>query len=282
MNTLTATAESWLDNGIAVIPVAYRDKRPSLHSWREFQTRLPTLAEIRQWFQSRLNNIAIVTGWRGLVVLDFDQRPAYELWRDWSREAAPKARFSYTVETARGIHVYLFVDEPTPTARAGTIDIKAMGGYVLAPPSIHPSGRPYRLLSDAPILRVDTLAAVLPPGLLALAQPVNAPRPPRALPQADPWRAAINPVAPTGDGPIAAIKAQHNLFELFPQATRRGDKYWARCPIHDDRNPSVSIRDDGSYARCWAGCLEGDILDWYMALHNVPLAAAIEALEAQP
>lgn len=278
MNTLTATAESWLDNGIAVIPVAYRDKRPSLHSWREFQTRLPTLAEIRQWFQSRLNNIAIVTGWRGLVVLDFDQRPAYELWRDWSREAAPKARFSYTVETARGIHVYLFVDEPTPTARAGTIDIKAMGGYVLAPPSIHPSGRPYRLLSDAPILRVDTLAAVLPPGLLALAQPVNAPRPPRVLLSDDPWQAAMNPVLPAGDGAIAAIKAQHDLFELFPDAHRRGRRFVARCPLHDDRDPSVSLSDSGDYAKCWAGCLQGDFVDWYAALHGLTLVEAVREL----
>ena len=110
MNTLTATAEHWLNDGIACIPVAYRDKRPAVASWREFQTRLPTLAEIRQWFQSRLTNMAIVTGWRGLVVLDFDQRPLYELWRDWSREAAPNARFSHTVQTSRGVHVYFFID----------------------------------------------------------------------------------------------------------------------------------------------------------------------------
>lgn len=277
MNTLTLNAQRWTDDGIAVIPIAYRDKRPSLPSWREFQQRLPTRDEIGRWFVDRFHNLAVVTGWRGLVVLDFDQRPAYELWRDWSRDAAPKARFSYTVETARGIHVYLFVDEPVQTMKAGCIDIKAAGGYVLAPPSIHPTGRPYRLLSDAPILRVDRLAAVLPPGLLALAQPVNPPRPPRLLPAADPWQAAMAPVLPSGDGPIAAIKAQHDLFELFPQATRRGDRYWARCPIHDDRNPSVTISADGGHAKCWGGCLEGDYLDWYAAIHRTTLKAAIEA-----
>ena len=278
MNTLTATAEHWLNDGIACIPVAYRDKRPAVASWREFQTRLPTLAEIRQWFQSRLTNMAIVNGWRGLVVLDFDQRPAYELWRDWSREAAPRARFSYTVETSRGVHVYLFIDEPVQTARAGTIDVKAAGGYVLAPPSIHPSGRPYRLLSDAPILRVDRLACVLPSGLLALAQPVNPPRPPRPLPADDPWAAALNPAAPGGDGAIAAIKARHNVLELFPDAHRRGQRTVARCPLHDDRNPSVSISEDGQHARCWAGCMNGDVIDWYAALHRLTLIEAIQEL----
>lgn len=280
MNVLTATANQWTDTGIAVIPIAYRDKRPSLPSWREFQERLPTAAEIARWFADRFHNLAIVTGWRGLVVLDFDQRPMYELWRDWSREAAPKARFSYTVETSRGVHVYLFVDEPVQSGKAGSIDIKAAGGYVLAPPSIHPSGRPYRLLSDAPILRVDRLACVLPPQLLTLAQPVAAPRLPRPLPSDDPWQAAVNPAAPTGDGAIAAIKTQHTLFELFPDARRRGRRFVARCPLHDDHDPSVSISEVGDYAKCWAGCLFGDYVDWYAAIHRLTLAQTVQELGA--
>lgn len=279
MNALTLTADRWLSDGIAVIPIAYRDKRPSIPAWREFQSRLPTADEIRRWFQSRLNNIAIITGWRGLVVLDFDQRAAYELWRDWSRDAAPRARFSYTVETSRGVHVYLFVDEPVQTMKAGIIDIKAAGGYVLAPPSIHPTGRPYRLLSDAPILRVDRLAAVMPAQLLALAQPVNPPRLPRPVPQDDPWAAAMQPVAVrSDDAPIAGIKARHSLFELFPGATRRGSRWWSVCPLHDDRNPSVTIADDGGHAKCWAGCMSGDYLDWYAAMNKITLTAAIQEL----
>lgn len=277
MNTLQTTAESWLDSGIAVIPVAYRDKRPALPSWREFQKRLPTAAEIRQWFVSRLTNMALVTGWRGLVVLDFDQRAMYELWRDWTRDSVPDARFSYTVQTARGVHVYLFVDEPVQTLRAGVIDVKAGGGYVLAPPSIHPSGQPYRLLSDGPILRVDRLACVLPPALLAVAQPAPAPIVWADSLPADPWDAATRPTRLAGgDGAIEAIKARHTLTELFPDARPRGGRLWARCPLHDDRNPSVSI--DGDHARCWAGCLSGDYLDWYGALHRLTLVQVLEVL----
>lgn len=278
MNTLTATAQQWTDNGIAVIPVAYRGKRPTLATWREFQDRLPTPAEIARWFQDRFHNLAIVTGWRGLVVLDFDQRPAYELWRDWSREAAPKARFSYTVETARGIHVYLFIDEPVHTLKAGTIDVKAAGGYVLAPPSIHPSGKPYRLLSDGPILRYDRLAAVLPPALLSLAQPAAAPRVERVTAlAADPWQSAFTP-ALIADTAIADILARRNILDLFPGATMRGGRYWACCPLHDDRNPSVSIDADGRRARCWAGCLWGDYADWWAAIHRITLAEALQEL----
>lgn len=281
MNPITQAAESWLDSGIAVIPVAWRDKRPAVPAWREFQTRLPTSVEVRRWFASRLTNLAVITGWRGLTVIDFDQRAAYDLWRDWSRENAPRARFSYTVQTARGVHVYLFVDEPVPTMRAGNIDIKAAGGYVLAPPSMHPTGRPYRLLSDAPILRVDRLACVLPAPLLALAQPA-APVAPPAVARvvslaADPWVAAANP-ARTADDAITDRLARHNILELFPGAIRRGDCWWACCPLHNDRHPSVSVDRDGRRARCWAGCLWGDYADWYAAINHITLQEALQQL----
>ena len=160
MNDIYNTASYWTGNGIAVIPIAYRDKRPRVPSWREFQNRLPTADELRRWFQSKFSNVAIITGWRGLVVLDFDQQPLYRLWHDWSITAAPQARLSYTVQTSRGVHVYFYVDEPVQTMRAGTIDVKAGGGYVLAPPSIHPSGRAYRVINNNPIQRVPRLAAV--------------------------------------------------------------------------------------------------------------------------
>lgn len=277
MNALTTTANEWTNNGIAVIPIAYRGKRPTVATWREFQKRLPTADEIRRWFADRFHNLAIVTGWRGLVVLDFDQRPAYELWRDWSREAAPQARFSCTVETSRGVHVYLFVDEPVATMKAGIIDIKAAGGYVLAPPSIHPTGKPYRRLSDAPILRVDRLAAVMPAALLALAQPITPPRIERPTPAVNPWQAAMTPIYPPSDE-LADRLACYNILDLFPAAVYRNGRWWACCPLHDDRHPSVSIDADGRRARCWAGCLWGDYADWYAALHRLSLPQALREL----
>jgi hypothetical protein len=34
---------------------------------------------------------------------------------------------------------------------------------------------------------------------------------------------------------------------------RRGGSWMFRCPVHDDRNPSCSLRDDG-LVTCFAGC----------------------------
>lgn len=279
MNTLQLTANHWISNGVAVIPVAYRDKRPSLPTWREFQKRLPTAVEVSRWFQSKFTNLAIVTGWRGLTVLDFDQVALYRLWRTWSIDAAPRARFSYTVETARGVHVYFFLNQPVQTMRAGTIDVKAGGGYVLAPPSIHPSGRHYRLLSDAPIMRVDSLKELLPAELLvANHQPAPIAQVSRvAVLTDDPWWAACHP-ATLADKAIPELLEGRSLFEFFPDAVRRGQRYWARCPLHDDRNASVTIDADGRRARCWAGCAHGDYLDWYAAINGLTLSEAIRGL----
>ena len=40
------------------------------------------------------------------------------------------------------------------------------------------------------------------------------------------------------------------------------DKWLACCPAHDDRHPSLSIRqaEDRVLLRCWAGCAAGDVV----------------------
>jgi hypothetical protein len=44
---------------------------------------------------------------------------------------------------------------------------------------------------------------------------------------------------------------------------RRSGRWWScRCPAHDDRSPSLSVRDSdrGLIVRCWAGCDPRDVL----------------------
>src|SRR5215472_14636310 len=44
---------------------------------------------------------------------------------------------------------------------------------------------------------------------------------------------------------------------------RRSGEWWScRCPAHDDRSPSLSLRDGdrGLIVRCWAGCDPRDII----------------------
>ncbi|MCX7629357.1 MAG: bifunctional DNA primase/polymerase [Geminicoccaceae bacterium] len=138
------------ERGWSVIPLRPRDKRPLLR-WEAFQHRRPEPEEIRAWFATRPDaNLGVVTGTiSGLVVLDVD--PA----RGGNESlAALEARFgplppTLVVETGGGgRHLYFHHPGGLPCAvgiRPG-LDLRGEGGYVVAPPSIHPNGRPYRFL----------------------------------------------------------------------------------------------------------------------------------------
>jgi len=47
------------------------------------------------------------------------------------------------------------------------------------------------------------------------------------------------------------------------EARRSGSSWMAKCPAHDDHNPSLSIREvDGKVlVRCHAGCAQRDVID---------------------
>jgi hypothetical protein len=105
---------------------------------------------IRRWWQRwRHANIGIVTGKvSGLVVIDVDPRHGGDLTLEDLE--AEHGKFPETVENLTGGGGrHLFYQHPGGELRCGTdalgpgVDIKADGGYVVAPPSRHASGRRY-------------------------------------------------------------------------------------------------------------------------------------------
>jgi len=172
---LLGAAEEYLKAGFSVIPVALiklpdgRSRKPALVDWERYQISPPTLEEIRGWFSNpnqfeaiRNGNklgLAIITGKvsGNLAVVDFDSREAAQKSLRDLQENQPdlyrKLVNTWIVETGKGLHFYLRVLNPDP-ARFGNrlklggndIDIRADGGYVVAPPSPHPSGKSYRFV----------------------------------------------------------------------------------------------------------------------------------------
>ncbi len=52
------------------------------------------------------------------------------------------------------------------------------------------------------------------------------------------------------------------VLEQLEGVRKSTNGYMACCPAHDDRNPSLSIREgdnDGILVHCFAGCLEEEI-----------------------
>jgi hypothetical protein len=138
------------DLGFSIIPLKARDKRPALSSWVDYQKRIASKEEILSWADSSEElNIGIVTGSRsGIVVIDIDGAKGIE-----SAEGLdiPK-KDSPTATTGKGYHVYCaYPDGYVIDNGVGVypgIDIRGNGGYVVAPPSTHPSGAEYTWLND--------------------------------------------------------------------------------------------------------------------------------------
>lgn len=144
---MLAAALRYHAKGLHPIPCRPRDKS-AMVPWKQYQNRQPTEAELREWWgRTPEANVALVLG-RGIWALDFDGEGAEDLLSA-ARLAVPVD--APIVETANGKHVYLAASIAIPNVIAALstnggkpqIDVKGDGGYVMAPPSIHPSGKPY-------------------------------------------------------------------------------------------------------------------------------------------
>jgi len=163
--TCLEAAREYLALGLHPIPCAPRDKRP-LIAWRRFQNQAPTAEQIESWWTQWPDaNVALVLG-RGIFAVDLDGDGAEMLLLDQNvdlPETAPRVR------TGAGQHTYLAADVEIAnrTALLSTgghkpqVDIRGTGGYVLAPPSIHPSGSVYEWLEPLSIPPPQAPASLL-------------------------------------------------------------------------------------------------------------------------
>jgi hypothetical protein len=155
MNNIMKAAANYVEMGWSVIPLRPGSKIP-LIDWKDFQHRLPSLEELRTWFQnSSMNNLGIVTGkLSNLSVIDADEL----------KNLHPQTSSSISVITKRGKHLYFKYGGERNSASeiAESIDVRGEGGFVVAPPSVI-DGHLYRFVN--PVLRPDNLPQ-FPVGLI--------------------------------------------------------------------------------------------------------------------
>ena len=157
---LLDAALDYRSRGLCVIPIRAGTKKAALRSWKPFQSQRPDDATLRDWFAAGGKGLAIVCGQvsGGLIVRDFDQQAAYNRWASDHADLAGKLP---TAATARGRHVYGRIPERRGIVTLADGELRGDGGYVLAPPSIHPAGTAYRwivpLNGELPI--IDLLSA---------------------------------------------------------------------------------------------------------------------------
>jgi KaiC/GvpD/RAD55 family RecA-like ATPase len=143
-------AKHLLAKGISVIPILGRSvqdeesfKRPALQSWKEYQTRRPSMQEVETWFKFSRYNLGLVTGQISRVFcLDVDNRHNGHI-------SVQGKQFPHTWQdkSPNGGHYYFRL---TPELNIGNlvnllpgVDIRGNGGYVIIPPSVGYNGSTY-------------------------------------------------------------------------------------------------------------------------------------------
>lgn len=165
--SLRDAAHWYADRGWPVFPLAPRAKVPFIprrHGGRGCLDAVTDHNQIAAWWkQCPHANIGVACG-GGFFVLDIDPRNSGDdelAWLELGNGALP-----HTVEACTGgggRHLF-FAGNVGCTKLADGVDVKGSGGYVVAAPSIHPSGRRY--LWEASSWPNDTPLAAAPAWLL--------------------------------------------------------------------------------------------------------------------
>jgi hypothetical protein len=180
MNNLLNAALDYVGRGWSINPLIAKDKIPLLNdgkkhahlknwdgTWFNYQNTLPNKGEINFWWKQWPDaNVMIITGaTSGIVVLDIDGPEGQETLAGFQDiyGMIPKTP---AVSTGKGQHYYFRhpgFEIRNFARKAPGLDLRGDGGYVVAPPSIHPSGAVYKWLSGP-----DVPLADMPEWLLGL------------------------------------------------------------------------------------------------------------------
>ena len=157
MTELHEKAIEYAKLGLAVFPLIPRDKRPL--TTNGFKDATTDINKINEWWSIHPDaNIGIATGEvsNGLVVIDMDvdeeeDTNGYHSFNKWVDENYLILPDSWQSITGRGGYHLMYKSTFPVNSRIGWldgVDIRANGGYIVAPPSIHPNGNRYEWEQD--------------------------------------------------------------------------------------------------------------------------------------
>ena len=140
-------AVMYADSGFSVIPLQPRQKIPAINTWRGAQNEAPTPETIKRWWSQYPHcNIGLVCGAVSqCVVVDCDGLEAVKRYS----ERFPHLLDTYQVASGsrKGRHFYYRTRGGMKSTRyigtVGNVEIQADGKYVVAAPSVHPTGGIY-------------------------------------------------------------------------------------------------------------------------------------------
>lgn len=142
MNEFLEAALYYRSLGWSVIPIRPKDKKPAI-KWEQYQSERASAEQIRAWWKKWPRaNVGIVAGSiSGIIVLDVDGPEGRA-----SLEGKDLPPTTCTTTGSGGAH-YIFKhpggEVRNFARRLPGLDLRGDGGYIVAPPSVHPSGGIY-------------------------------------------------------------------------------------------------------------------------------------------
>lgn len=264
MSRLLEAVTKYIRAGLCPIPLwPDRRKNPHLKEILQFNSILPTERQWQAWSSHwPTANIGLVTGYhKNLCCLDFDDKLSYDVWRAGAGDT-PK---TWVVATGRGFHVWFYDTSETGKSRLFVKDgleilLRAKGGYCIAPPSIHWTGKPYQTVTcEKPFtISLDTLLA---------GWQEKQPATEHSEPTMRPYLTDTK------------IRLEH-LIPPVSKPNARG-AYLAWCPFHDDKNASawINIKEQkfGCHV-CWGNGMYWDVINVYAMLNNLTNGEAFKVV----
>lgn len=208
MTRLADAALRYAAGGWPVFPLAPRRKVPLAAPGHLDATTDP--ARVRAWWSEHPDaNIGFPPGRAGLLVLDLDSEEAKAEAQRLGLFAEP----TLIVTTPRGAHLYFKHPGGTVGNRKlrDLIDVRADRGFVVLPPSVHPSGEQYRAVgkiaeigalppSVVELLKTPEREAPSPEGGAVIAPPIDSGTPRRRAYVTAAIEAECMELATTGEG----------------------------------------------------------------------------------
>lgn len=151
---LQQMAEQYLNYGWSVLPVKPDEKRPYMTNWLQYTKNKASKASVESWFRSLSGaGIGAVTGRiSGIVVLDVESycpTPIEELLKEYPTQMVARTG-------SGGYHLYY--QYPMNVSRVSNrvrifegADLRADGGFIVLPPTVHPNGNRYEWVQRGPL-----------------------------------------------------------------------------------------------------------------------------------
>lgn len=204
-------------------------------TWEPYRVVGPTLGEMERWLAGGIDAIALVCGVvsGGVEILDFDNEDGVTWYERWAALAGDPvqvlglplqrtggdgyqvawrcAEIAGNQKLAWAVGATTDDRQPTTEGKRIMIETRGEGGYALLPPSLHPSGRHYRLLAGK-FSQIPTITPEQRTFLLDCARQLNE--------VAAPVKAHATATYSTGDE-VSEVWAAYNQTHSIEEALSR-------------------------------------------------------------